>query len=145
MWKLCSMRSIPVARFLLRKKPHCYARNVVSPTNKGRRASDVGGRRNSQKPSDQSDRSAYDVAQRYVTEDEVPANAAHIADITDIEEARAHRFLDQIRNDPFVALVKTDEGVSVYVRADLSASDIQEIQNALAELIEKEGTDGKEG
>lgn len=80
-----------------------------------------------------------------MTEDEVPANAAHIADITDIEEARAHRFLDQIRNDPFVALVKTDEGVSVYVRADLSASDIQEIQNALAELIEKEGTDGKEG
>jgi len=52
--------------------------------------------------------------------------------------------LDQLRNGPFVALVKTDNGVRVYVRADLSASDIEEIKQALDELIKKEGTDGQE-
>lgn len=73
----------------------------------------------------------------------MPANAAQIADI---EEARANRFLDQIRNDPFVALVISDDGrVKVYVRADLSAEDIAAMQSALAELIKEEGADGKEG
>jgi hypothetical protein len=69
-------------------------------------------------------------------DDELPA--ATDEEIFNLELARADRFLDQLRDDPWVVVAIKDGRVRVFKRSDISIEHLREIREALSGLIDKE-------
>lgn len=73
-------------------------------------------------------------------EEDLPVAAQE--NIVDIETVRANRLIDFLRDNPFVAIVFTEEGnVQVFVRADMTSEHMRQIRDALSDLIKE--PDGK--
>lgn len=104
-------------------------------TGKRRKDSASAGTTNSQKPVETNDKlitKRYDRIERINKENMLPAS------VTDEEMETGNRFLDHIRNNPFIALVVTeDEGVRIYAREDVDKDVLSELREALGAMIEE--------
>lgn len=56
--------------------------------------------------------------------------------IADLDIDEAHKFLDFLRNDPFVAIIVSDGRVRIYKKDDMTPEHLSTIIAALADLIE---------